>query len=88
MVLFLGLAPNLNLKVDNLSDSYHIVSHVSLAGEVIRLNCASVDIDHEVISLIFILILIQRILSSDESRIEVDVLICHTRHTSSQAYTR
>jgi hypothetical protein len=54
MVLFLGLAPNLNLKVDNLSDSYHIVSHVSLAGEVIRLNCASVDIDHEVISLILI----------------------------------
>jgi len=86
MVLFLGLAPNLNLKVDNLSDSYHIVSHVSLAGEVIRLNCASVDIDHEVISLIFILI--KKILSSDESRIEVDVLICHTRHTSSQAYTR
>jgi hypothetical protein len=86
MVLFLGLAPNLNLKVDNLSDSYHIVSHVSLAGEVIRLNCASVDIDHEVISLVFILI--QKILSSDESRIEVDVLICHTRHTSSQAYTR
>jgi hypothetical protein len=86
MVLFLGLAPNLNLKVDNLSDSYHIVSHVSLAGEVIRLNCASVDIDHEVISLIFILI--KKILSSDESRIEVDVLICHTRPTSSQAYTR
>eukprot|EP00979_Chaetoceros_neogracilis_P015506 scaffold6034_cov133-Chaetoceros_neogracile.AAC.2 len=42
-----GLTPNLNLKVDNLSDSFHIVWLVSLAGDGIRLNCASVDIDHE-----------------------------------------